>query len=755
MHTPNQKMQRHILLYERTRISSVSLLLLAVFYFGLGVPTVTAQNPRCIPDADGVPYISTDTPVWWNDDGDQDFPEYAEEDDRADDPRWQGAYGYGHGGGTGTTGGAPWKGSNTASQVQFRTLHRTTGGTAYLYLSWVVKVAPTLDSEADARAFVGFHQSGGGDDVILELQRTSNSPTTPTNPNPELNSNDIKVLVHTPNNSPNGWSENNVSSWVDGAKARMWTAKAGDPSPYKVGQDPLNNSMWAIQVRIPLEQGGNPTSQNPQVPIDPSKEFSFWYETWVPVQTGGGVTYVAQYPLFDNNYINKLNPSDPLSPLDYPGVGSWPRIKLTNSATAAGCKLAGVSLSRYDIGTTNTPPNQFKLKQQNQPNTLFAAPTNQTGGTINAGDLAATFRIANWGSQPWSGSLQNPEDVWKEIPNGVDVQNASNILDGQQGNITFNWDIDQCTACEFQNYYSSNTSWCNANCTGLPSPKRTSHQCMLVELENNMQSSSLTFLNRSVYRNMDLVQTSMFKRKAAISVRGLGDSEPSPGGDERRLMLFEEKQNLYLEADSLNPDELVLPPTLYGQIEGVREYATTKESPRWRSAALDTSLVDLVDRQLPTYRVYAYRKTGLEIHEEDPDRRVHLLRPQTSFGYYAYHSGALEGWRTRLSGGEVERLGPRVHQVSVPRNGRVMVQNTIQAVELGEEPINNGDEIDQRLMEAREVGDKGVRCNFLRGEGDGNGASLPGFLLLLLLGATSRVVYRSLEYVGNTDIERG
>jgi len=744
MSTLNQKAQRHLSLYVSHWAAGFSVLLLAVFCAGLFASTAIAQS-RCFPEADGVPYMNPDNPVWWDDDGNGTFPDYPKEDDRLDDPRWHGAFGYGHGGGTR---GGSWKGSHTANQVQFRAVHTTTGGTKYLYLSWVVKAAPTLDSESDARAFVGFHQSGagGGNDVILEFQRASSSSTTGQN---ELNSQDIKVLVHQPDNSQNGWSEDDWSPWVDGAKARMWAAKSNGPSPYNVNvgsRDIIQNRMWAIQVRIPLGSGGDPkATSDPKVPIDPSQPFNFWYEAWVPVQKSGGVTYAAQYPFLGNNYITKLNPGDLLSPLKYPSQNSWPRVRLANSSTSSGCTVAGVTLDWSDIGTQGQPPNEIRLGQnwgQTVTNTFFAAPTNQTPTPIGSQKLAATFRMANWGSQ--IGSSQSSGDLWEEIPGAVDVQNTSSIPAGSQGSITFNWDAQNCMACEFQDFYSRNQQRCSRNCSNLPSPKGTSHQCILVELENNTSSSSLEFTNQSVYRNMDFVTSnSTFERDATISVRGLGDSQPRPEGGEFRVLLFEEKQNLYLEADSLNPRELVLPPTVYGQIEGVREYATTEESPRWRSAARDTSLVDLVDRQLPTYRVYAYRETGLEIQEEDPDRRVRLLRPQTSFGYHVFHRGPLEGWRTRLSGGGVEGLAPRVHQVSVPMNGRVMIQNAIQAVEPGEEPINDGDEIDKRLMEARRDG-SGTGCSFLRGGGNSKGASLPVFFFILLLGVTGRVAYRSL-----------
>jgi hypothetical protein len=72
-----------------------------------------------------------------------------------------------------------------------------------------------------------------------------------------------------------------------------------------------------------------------------------------------------------------------------------------------------------------------------------------------------------------------------------------------------------------------------------------------------------------------------------------------------------------------------------------------------------------------------------------------------------------------------------------------MIQNAIQAVEPGEEPINDGDEIDKRLMEARRDG-SGTGCSFLRGGGNSKGASLPVFFFILLLGVTGRVAYRSL-----------
>src|SRR5205814_8949135 len=66
------------------------------------------------------------------------------------------------------------------------------------------------------------------------------------------------------------------------------------------------------------------------------------------------------------------------------------------------------------------------------------------------------------------------------------------------------------------------------------------HQCMLVELETDL---SLTFVNNSIYRNMDIVQTmSPYRRMAQISVVGLKPIQSDVST--RDVFLYVETRNM-------------------------------------------------------------------------------------------------------------------------------------------------------------------------------------------------------------------
>ena len=679
---------------------------------GIFAGQVNAQT-YCIPRANGVPALSG-PPVWYDADTDGTFPELPQEDDQIDDPRWRGAFGVS----LPQVGGA-------SSEVIFRGLQREESGTNFLHFSWYVPVTPTLTHEM-SRVYVGFSQAGGGDDVLVEVRRSSASPGDAET--------DYIAFVRTKATGTVNWSAPlaDEPDWVADF-TRTWVTTSPD--------------TWAIQMRIPVRD--NPADLDVGIDIDPANDFQMWYGVWVGLTT----TTFAEYdwPIGATTIPSGFS-------VDYPPVSDWGDFRLSNSPTDAGCSNAGVSLISSNVATTNPSPHQINLESSN---TFYARPTNNTGGSIATGAITADFRTANWGSQPDWNDVPDINALWEVVPNGQNVASTGVINNGTTADgtnqIQFNWTLTTCERCAYEIYYSdpANTATCDASCPGLPANKKRRHQCMLVEMEG-----PFTYTNKSVYRNMDFVDASTFVREAEISVVGI--DEPIPGGGaEREVNLFVETHNL---PEQIRNDDPVFecPISIVGRVtdartgEGIQGArlgnermaegnfaafsAVTNEQGYYRTGCLLPGLLQLLfsregyqsvrysnvalgangalvlnaemlpqrggdvvgvrslqqapdstelpdvpienelDQSFPTYRVHAYRDTGIRFMENGVE--IAKFRPQGPFGYYVSHEGDLEGWRHTLEGENLELISPDFYRIPVPDGGVAVVKTTIEAIEL-------------------------------------------------------------------------
>jgi hypothetical protein len=91
-----------------------------------------------------------------------------------------------------------------------------------------------------------------------------------------------------------------------------------------------------------------------------------------------------------------------------------------------------------------------------------------------------------------------------------------------------------------------------------------------------------------------------------------------------------------------------------------------------------------LDQLFPTFRVHAYYDTGERVTGSDGQRHP-VLRPQSSFGIYAYHEGGLDGWQTSLQG--AQRIDDNLYLLPVPNHGTAKITVRIQGVSPGEQRI--------------------------------------------------------------------
>lgn len=569
----------------------------AVFCASFFSQTIEAAT-TCVPRAIGVPGQSA-PPNWWNMAASPNAPDRFS--NRLDDPRWRGAANY-------------TRGTGTAEQVAFRVLHSNAGAATGLYLSWNVKVVPSLAVNDNNRLFVGFSPGGGQDDVIISIQLNNAAPGLATS--------QYGATISTkPAASPgDAYVGTNTPAWLTD-RTRIW-----------VQNNPSNS--WAVEMMIPFSNAGLATGLN--LPAT----FRMWYELRV-MPAMGSAYIIYKFPQAAADIGVSGGGDD-----QYPETNTWEEIRLTNGTADVPdpqCPTDGVSLKNGKIGTTNNPTSLMNLQSQN---TFNAKPFNNTGQPIPAGQIQATFYIANWGSQVGLDDSGDPAGLWVKLRNGDKVPSAAVINNATEGNISFPLTFN---AGEKAPYLP-------------PTPTKTLHQCMLVQLT---ATTNLKFLNDTAVRNMDFVNASTFERDAEISVVGLPALASSP------------KRDVYLYVETANMPAKV--------VKGDRDPATGAAG-AMQSGATSTpinrpggDISGELDRIMPTYRVHAYHDTGRRVTRNGT--AFTILSPQNSFGYYVTHEGELEGWKHSLTG--AEQIAPDFYRVGVPHNGAVKIRTTIEAVEPG------------------------------------------------------------------------
>lgn len=607
--------------FHRLAARAFCALVLLLAFAGIG----HAQK-LCIPAASGVPALSG-APNFL----DPAAPGPAKYWPRLDDPRWRGAL-------------ARSFGSGASQEASFRAL-RVAGATPAIYLSWFIPVDSQLDPFFDSLR-VAFSPGGGAADQMIDvIPFTSLAASLEAAVPPSTQTRLLSGGVWTVQAAEPAWVAQNTRVWLD-----------------------TGTQMWGINMRVPVQ--GTATYDTG---IRMSPTFNMAFELQVG-QAGGGVVYY------------RFSDSVPLTDLGtVAAVGTWPLMSI--EASPAGC-AAGVSLTSTNVGTTyvdagSTPrPNRIRITGTN---TFFAQPTNQTGGTVAAGLIAGTFRIGNWGSQPdWNDIPDPTTSLWKQL-NTTLVTNAGPIANTATASVaggnalTFAWTPTFAERCELTGRDGVPAAQApdgvaipgNPACPNGP-PTRRLHQCILVELSGG----GFTYTPQSIYRNMDYVNASTFEREAEISVAGLAPA----GGAPRDVYLYVQKFNMPQDVAAPEPSPSLVD---HEQVQEVLRSrgevigATAPPLPPPPPTPPVGGDFDTLNQIYPTYIVYAFRDTGATVNIGGQSRKV--LKPQSSFGYYVDHQGALYGWDTALVG--AEEIAPNYYRIGVPEGGTATVSTRIVAAE--------------------------------------------------------------------------
>ena len=686
------------------RVSHSARIPSSLLLLGLLCASATFGQSVCIPTVGAVPALSG-PPNWY--DCSAGIPQYWPS---PDDPRWRGSFQQ------------TFFGTSGSHHLTFRALRHGSGASAALYLSWQIQADPSLDNGID-NLFVGFGPQGGEPDIVLQVfpfitagDREAALPEPLLPPTAWVRDSVTDSLVAQP--APPAWlyqappaccsgsfpgcaaacagcgdfldcgdaaecldctvctacvDSAGCSGCGQGSATRVWRRQIG------AGPD----GEWAIQMRVPIQSGYDNG-------IDLQDEFKMWFQANVKVPDDASCEADGCITLF--TYPDGLVWDDPCFPDDSgPGCPAGPPEDVFEGTSSASwgdfrrdlnppdldC-LTGVSLIASDVGVdtaancsnpaTSLSSSIDLLDATGNPetNTFCARPLNETGAAIAAGDVSATFRIANWGTQPDWNDVPDPlTSLWTRI-NPTPATGLA-IADGTKGALTFDLALtlnDSTSEFDVCHFEFDNPADRPASCTFGPTRRR--HQCMLVEL-----TGAGPFSVSSVYRNMNFVDASVFERDAEVSIAGI-----EPNGD-RDVYLYVQTTNMPAQVEPLPDGDQKPAPGVRRDITGA--VASRPDQVSCRPEPLEKPLYGKLRDVMPTYVVHAYRDTGRTTRVNDKTYTV--LRPQGSFGYFVRHEGELAGWQHELSGAAVE-IAPKYFKVAaVPEGGSKTVTTRIEALE--------------------------------------------------------------------------
>ena len=601
-----------------------------------------------IPSAAGVPGISG-PPNWFS--GEAGF------DPRLDDVRWRGAVKRTFGSGTG--------GSNF-----FRATQATVGPQKFIYLTFRAAFVQQL-SDADDLIYFGLQKHGTAAAMVgrITVHGATFTPAGPPSANPPATVAAVDIWTL----SGGVWTFSAMTpTWIS-ANARMYLQNLGD-----VGSDP--NNRWAVQLRIPANTAGGITDNaGPNLGTD----FDMWY--LIHGVTGGNPTILADYRTA--GATTELDLQD----LNFPLPADWDQFLLTSGAATSG----GVAISWGDVVVQNAAHGEGWLIDNNANNTFVARPRNYSTANVAAGDINATFRIANWGTLP--GDITDfTSGSWDYVPGNSETVPVVSSLAVPQIPAGTNPPATSPIAL---------TALMNLGAG------KSLHQCILV----TMSGTNINFLNDAIFQNMNFDGASLLEREADISVVGLQKFAPEP----RDVYLAVERLNMppqgqadegiYLQAsmqrviredggegplaqklrhaiDLLFPIGInakrVAPPG--GGEAGGDDGGQEKRLETLVKVLSEVGLTEEeLDRLFPTFRIHAYHDTGERVNRNGQSRPV--FKEQSSFGIYAYHEGGLQGWASSLEG--AQRIEENLYLLAVPNDGSTKIKVKVQAVQEGEERL--------------------------------------------------------------------
>ena len=331
---------------------------------------------------------------------------------------------------------------------------------------------------------------------------------------------------------------------------------------------------------------------------------------------------------------------------------------------------------------------------------LRAGFRNDTAASLAAGDVDAEFRIANWGLQwsTWSSA------TWSFIDSAsLGGTVSAGAYAGAAG----------------QGAVETASPWI-PSASGLP--LTNDHQCMHVKLTTT--TGGVNFKVDSVYRNMDLVNASTFRRPIDLDMSGREPAEGQEGND------------VYLLVSTANMPSVELCDEAGQQLRGCAEggplvLETKHGEPvpddeiEWDHAAaeeagMEPAVFEKGEQheggdekkrrpvglaELPRYLVHGLVDTGGFINLPGAPQTP-VLQAFSSYGYYVQHEGEpSHGFEhyVHVAGSEPVEGVPGLYRVHVPEHGVVAMSNTVRVIDGVQEPCEDPPLPHERMSEDEEV----------------------------------------------------
>jgi hypothetical protein len=694
---------------------------------GTAAAAAQAANELCPGEASSV----TMTPRWWTQDGTP--PTWGTQPRR--DPGWTGAAQAAFGVGAGTRG--------IFRAVYGTNTHVNPTGPV-LYLSWQMDmnwigtdtcgnpnariffaVAPGADTDqTHAKVFrLEFHNranttSASGAALICDSRTgaVGADPYSCHNPLPNCS----------PGHDDAGNASYAIYNWVGGAAPGIQVNNAAiEESHYlndfgRIWVDPAG--PWTVNLAIPVGAGSG---------ISQGNDLKIYFEVR-NCEASGCIT--EQWPRRDPFETHSIQQPS-MATLTLPAMNQWGSMRLPPAGGPA-CSH-GVSLDPDDIGLIVDPPMSGAIADTSNPaaytfdffgaklqteivglsggvparNVFVARPLNGTGLTVAQDKIAATFRLADWGSLAEIGTGGGWIDIPGEPeppPPANEIKNYTSIPSGNKGTIVYQWKLTEAERCT----YGLETSPPDG---GPPcGSKLKDNQVLLVQLKGHA-GANIDFVDDSVYRSMRFINASRFSDEAQINLEGL----PPASGPRTIYIAAKQSQmsivqgeprvpsiDVYQRLDSYLEEAQNVPGTLGGaQLERLnsiraRLHESLGDSPEGllgqpgRQKALYELMreapTEALKEIMPTVEYQVFREGDVDMVEGDQHYKV--LEPMTSFGYFVQHVSSpdlgdnIYGWVHTLRG-PVEKVAPGIYKMTIPAGQtKAVIETRVQALERADEP---------------------------------------------------------------------
>jgi hypothetical protein len=440
-------------------------------------------------------------------------------------------------------------------------------------------------------------------------------------------------------------AEVKCKSWDLGVNNKNWSVEVKLPTSIAAGGANWVNftSSFGFYVNVIRLCSGTECTTDP-TPFD-GHSFQF---TWPRANYATGDRLISGVISVDQAVIPPAFLGQAFFASD-PGCAGVAGVKFQSGAASIGILSGGSITSNIDANNKN----------------VFVGRVVNTAG-MNANNVEASFRIANWGIGPGVNDKWNlvPPDAGKSNPSAPAVIPAG----GGPVDLTTEWTLD---AAEKALY-------------GTPPAKPLSkHQCIWVLLDS---VSAVDFVESSIRRNCDFVGLSEVEDTAEIS----GDGYPPPPGgsaDQEMLLVVSQARRARLVQKNQAKDFHTRSQERMATSRAFSAGKTFREPGGWLGNLL-ALVQNAISGLTVVYDWYwvtdGYRKTEFEFTVGGKRYLIH--EPVGAFGHIAEHEGLVSAFEQSVTpvpgdAGRFEKTGADSYRLRVPNGGKAHVVTRLKAVE--------------------------------------------------------------------------